>query len=162
MGDRCYMSVTCRRQDLARFEKLGFQIEPVEDQNTPVIEMVDEEANYAHTDEMPTDIPYTAEYGAGGNYGEGKIACDGKVLAEVAAWNEDFVVSWDFKQSRPAKHSLKDIRQFIRVKQRVDRILKKLRASEPRQHRFSPTTHLCIHCGIHADDDLLENQPCTA
>jgi hypothetical protein len=28
------------------------------------------------------------------------------------------------------------------------------------EHRFSPTTQLCIHCGIHADDDLLENQPC--
>jgi hypothetical protein len=29
-----------------------------------------------------------------------------------------------------------------------------------RQHLFSPTTHLCHHCGIHADDDLVENQPC--
>jgi hypothetical protein len=29
-----------------------------------------------------------------------------------------------------------------------------------REHVFSPTTHLCHHCGIHADDDLLENQPC--
>jgi hypothetical protein len=29
-----------------------------------------------------------------------------------------------------------------------------------RDHLFSPTTHLCIRCGISADDDLLENQPC--
>jgi hypothetical protein len=29
-----------------------------------------------------------------------------------------------------------------------------------KEHRFSPTTHLCIRCGIHADDDLLENSPC--
>ena len=29
-----------------------------------------------------------------------------------------------------------------------------------REHLFSPKTHLCIHCGISAEDDLLENQPC--
>jgi hypothetical protein len=33
--------------------------------------------------------------------------------------------------------------------------------AEPRKHLFSTETHLCIHCGIHADDDLVENQPCT-
>ena len=29
-----------------------------------------------------------------------------------------------------------------------------------REHVFSPTTNLCNHCGINAEDDLLENQPC--
>ena len=29
-----------------------------------------------------------------------------------------------------------------------------------REHVFSPTTNLCNHCGISAEDDLLENQPC--
>ena len=29
-----------------------------------------------------------------------------------------------------------------------------------REHVFSPATRLCIHCGISAEDDLLENQPC--
>ena len=29
-----------------------------------------------------------------------------------------------------------------------------------KEHRFSPTTNLCIHCGVSAEDDLLENQPC--
>jgi len=29
-----------------------------------------------------------------------------------------------------------------------------------KEHLFSPKTRLCIHCGIHADDDLLENEPC--
>jgi len=29
-----------------------------------------------------------------------------------------------------------------------------------KEHRFSPTTHLCIHCGISAEDDLVENSPC--
>jgi hypothetical protein len=28
-------------------------------------------------------------------------------------------------------------------------------------HLFSPSTKLCVRCGIHADDDLVENKPCT-
>jgi len=31
---------------------------------------------------------------------------------------------------------------------------------QPGQHLFSPDTHLCVKCGIHADDDLVENSPC--
>jgi translation elongation factor EF-Ts len=30
-----------------------------------------------------------------------------------------------------------------------------------REHVFSPHTHLCIRCGIHANDDAVENLPCT-
>ena len=30
-----------------------------------------------------------------------------------------------------------------------------------KKHLFSPDTHLCVKCGIHADDDLVENSPCT-
>ena len=41
MGDRCYMSVTCRREDKARFEELGFHLEFDENKTTPVIEMID-------------------------------------------------------------------------------------------------------------------------
>ena len=33
--------------------------------------------------------------------------------------------------------------------------------SKTGRHVFSPHTHLCIKCGVHANDDLLENQPCT-
>jgi hypothetical protein len=29
-----------------------------------------------------------------------------------------------------------------------------------RKHLFSPDTHRCVKCGIHADDDLVENKPC--
>ena len=78
MGDRCYMSVTCRRQDKARFEELGFHIEFDEDKNTPVIEMIDDEANYGHCDKMPTDIPYYGNWGAGSEYDPDNIVCDGQ------------------------------------------------------------------------------------
>jgi hypothetical protein len=30
-----------------------------------------------------------------------------------------------------------------------------------RKHVFSPDTQLCIKCGLHADDDLVENTLCT-
>ena len=160
MGDSCYMSVTCRRQDKERFEKLGFKTEYGEEKNTAVIEMIDEEANYAHHDEMPADIPYTALHNAGCNYGAGSIACDGKHYVEIAATSDGFVVDWDYRKMKPRHQSLKNIRQFIRIERRAGKILKKLRQSEPHEHVFSPTTHLCHHCGISAEDDLLENQPC--
>jgi len=160
MGDRCYMSVTCRREDKARFEELGFELESESSPESLVIEMVDQEANYAHYDKMPVNLPYTANHSAGDNYGPGSIACDGKEYAEVACSSDGFVVAWDYKKSRPTTRSLNEIRQFIQIEQRANKLLKKLRQQEPHQHRFSPTTHLCHHCGIHADDDLVENQPC--
>ena len=29
-------------------------------------------------------------------------------------------------------------------------------------HLFSPHTHQCIRCGVHADDDAIETTPCKA
>ncbi|NBU11829.1 MAG: hypothetical protein EBS84_22995, partial [Proteobacteria bacterium] len=69
MGDRCYMQVTCRRQDIPEFEALGFHLEFEQSPDSPIVELIDEEANYAHADQLPTDIPFTAWHGAGGNYG---------------------------------------------------------------------------------------------
>ena len=48
MGDRCYMSVTCRREDMARFEELGFEVEFETSPESLVVEMVDQEANFGH------------------------------------------------------------------------------------------------------------------
>ncbi len=160
MGDRCYMSVTCRREDMARFEELGFEVEFETSPESLVVEMVDQEANFGHYDKMPTDIPYTANHCAGSEYGPHSMACDGKQYAEVAASSDGFVVVWDYINSRPTKQSLSNIRQFIRIERRANKILKQLRQKEPHEHRFSPTTNLCHHCGIHADDDLVENSPC--
>jgi hypothetical protein len=160
MGDRCYMSVTCRREDQQQFEDLGFHLEFESSPESLVIEMVDEEANHAHFDEMPTDIPYIGWNGSAGNYGDGKIACDGKQLAEVSANNDGFAVKWDYKKSAPTRQSLKKIREFIKVHSRAEKIFAKLRQKEPHKHRFSPHTDLCNYCGIHADDDAVENQPC--
>lgn len=55
MGDRCFMTVTCRREDRERFEELGFVLE-FDGDSDPVLEMIDEQANYAHANKMPRDI----------------------------------------------------------------------------------------------------------
>ncbi len=52
MGDRAYVRVTCRREDVERFAALGF----VEDdsEGDTAVSMVDDEANYAHYSALTT------------------------------------------------------------------------------------------------------------
>ena len=82
MGDRCYMKLECRRQDAPRFEALGFYIEE-DESKADVATMVDEGANYAHSGDMPEDIPYYGWHDTGGGYEACVFACDGKKLAEA-------------------------------------------------------------------------------
>lgn len=158
MGDRCYMSVTCRRQDKARFEELGFVVEFDENKNTPAIEMVDEQANYAHNDQMPAEIPYYGSYGSGSNYGPGFVVCDGKLYEEVPASNDGFVVEWNHRLNKPTLQSLNRIRRYLRIEKRVKKRFKALEIRK--EHLFSTETHNCIKCGISAGDDAVENTPC--
>ena len=123
------MQITCRRQDQARFEELGFHLEFEQAAHCPVIEMVDEEANYGHYDAMPTDIPFQAWHGAGCNYGDGKIACDGNHYAEVGATSDGFVVAWDYQTQQPTQRSLDAIRHYLGVHQKVQELFKKLSAT---------------------------------
>ena len=158
MGDRCYMHVTCLRQDQSKFEDLGFHHEFEEAPHSPIIEMADDEANYAHTGKLPL-VPFTAWHDAGGDYGAGRIVCDGKEMCEVPATQDGFVVVWDFKKQKPAPQSLKEIRHYLRVHQQVRHLFKTL-ARTSHQHLFSPHTQRCLYCNIHAEEDAVENQPC--
>jgi hypothetical protein len=160
MGDRCFMSVTCRRQDKERFEELGFAIALGEDKNTPIIEMIDEEANYGHCDEMPTNIPYYGSYSAGSNYGPGSIACDGRDYEEVPASSDGFVVAWNHRSGLPQIKSILRIRRYVGLERRVKRLFKALRKENCKEHIFNPDTHRCVKCGQHAEDDAVEGTPC--
>ncbi len=146
MGDRCYMHVTCRREDVAQFEELGFHLEFESSPESLVVEMADEEANYAHTDEMPTHIPYIAWNGKGSEYGECKLVCDGQEFIEAPATSDGFVVAWDYRTNQPKPESVATIQQYIAVHQRAAKFLQ-----EPHNHAFNIQTHVCIHCGVHAD-----------
>ena len=164
MSDTCYMSVTCRRQDMARFLELGFHSEYGESDAEPVIVLIDEEANFAHYDKLPTDIPFWGHNSAGGDYGAAEIVCDGKETIEIPFDHHGgFVVDWNFRLGLPKLKSILRIRRFLKVKHRVEQIFKALEQAqpEPNRHLFSPHTHCCVKCGIHADDDAVENLPCT-
>lgn len=155
------MSVSCRREDKARFEELGFQLEFDKDENNPVIELVDDAADYAHHNALPTDIPFLASNGAGCNYGEAKIVCDGKKTVEVSTDHDgDFSIAWDDRRNQPSPESINCIRRFLRVEKRVLKLFKVLNKQSLRKHLFSPDTHLCVKCGVSTEDDAVENQPC--
>jgi hypothetical protein len=130
MGDRCYMHITCRRKDQDLFEDIGFHLEFGEEENSPVIEMVDQEANCAHCDEMPHNIPYFGHNGHGDNYSDGIFACTGKRYAEVeAGYAGGFVVAWNTKANRPDTRSLRTIRRYLLVREKVRKLFEKLSAT---------------------------------
>ncbi len=134
MGDRCYMQITCRRQDQDKFAALGFTAQDWDnpEPNSAVIVMVDEEANYAHASELPRDIPYYGFNGAGGNYGDGVCACDGKQLAEQETGHEGgFVVDWDDARNRPALKSLQAVRRYLAVYRKVQAMFATLAKPSP-------------------------------
>jgi hypothetical protein len=67
---------------VARFEELGFSLD-ADQKPAPVVEMFQEEADYAHEGELPTDIPFYGWHGSGGDYGSCGFACDGARLCYV-------------------------------------------------------------------------------
>lgn len=131
MGDRCYMQVTCRRQDIPLFEALGFHLEFEQSPDCAVVELIDEEANYAHADQLPAEVPFLASHGAGGNYGDGKIACDGNHYAEVGCTSDGFVVIWDRQTDAPTPESLERIRHYFAVHQTVRELFTSLAETSP-------------------------------
>ncbi len=128
MGDRCSMQVTCRRQDRARFEALGFDLEFEESSDSPILVMADQEANYAHCNELPADIPYHGHNASGDDYGPGNVACDGTQFADVPATTDGFVIQWDYEAQRPMEKSIEEIRLYIEVREAVGRMFKELAA----------------------------------
>jgi len=125
MSDRCYMQVTCRRQDRHRFEALGFHPEFTDTPTDgPVVELIDTGADYGHANHLPTDVPFLASHDAGGSFGARRIACDGRRMAEVPATNEGFVVEWDATKNSPTTASLARIRRYIAAFQRAQELFK--------------------------------------
>ena len=115
------MQVTCRRQDTKRFEDLGFTEQdafgdPPKGDPSPIVEMVDQEANYAHHEEMPTDIPYYGQSEPGGCYGAEEFACNGQESAFVMTGHEcGYVVNWLEGYNAPDLESVDRIRKYHRI-----------------------------------------------
>lgn len=120
MGDRCYMEITCHKQDQERFTALGFVAQDWKQDNSALVVVVDEQANYGHCGDLPTDLPYHGFSGSGGDYGEAVFACDGTRYAEVETGHGGgFVVDWNEARHRPSARSLKRIRRYIQVRNQV-------------------------------------------
>jgi hypothetical protein len=121
------MRINCRREDQQLFERIGFHLDFDQAPDSPIIEMVDDEANYAHYDEMPTKVPYHGYNGAGGNYGQSSFACDGRRYAEVeTGFDSGFVVAWDVLKNRPTKETLRAARRYLHVRNKVQTMFEKL------------------------------------
>lgn len=124
MSDRCYMQVTCRRQDRRRFEALGLHPEFTDTPTAgPTIELIDAGADYGHANRLPTDVPFLASHDATASFGARRIACDGRRTAEVPATSEGFVVEWDALKRRPANASVARIRRYFALLQRAQQRL---------------------------------------
>lgn len=85
MGDRVYMRITCRREDALYFENLGFVEDEVESEIA--ISMVDDEANYGHSQPLRElargGVPFFGWHDAGGEYDARVLASDGAEYAEA-------------------------------------------------------------------------------
>ena len=113
------MEIRCRKEHASRFVDLDFSNWSAERiQPEGVVTMVDEEANYAHTGEMPTDIPWEG-WSDGGSYGSFLYACDGKALCEVSVGENQFCVEWDYDKMEPKQSSVQAIREFFACKARA-------------------------------------------
>jgi len=85
MSDCCYMSLVCRGEHLQVFEDMGFRVE--EERADGTVYMIDEQANFANDSDLRglegRGIPFHAENGPGGEYGDGRYACDGERVEQV-------------------------------------------------------------------------------
>ena len=113
MGDRCYMQLTCKKNDRSIFEELGFASEGESDDFSSCLEMVDVEANYGHAGDLPKEIVYLGTHAAGDAYGPEAFACDGKTYLEQPTDGEGgFVVAFD-DQGNANPNSLAEVKNFI-------------------------------------------------
>jgi hypothetical protein len=109
---------------MEHFTALGFHLDHSrEDDGAEVVDLIDEDANYGHGDEMPTDIPYTAEHGSGGNYGAHLIACDGSRYVDIEGSSDGYLVSWDDETQQPSEACVEAIREYLAVAATAEAIL---------------------------------------
>ena len=127
MGDRVYMTLTCRKEHMQTFLDLGF-VEHEIDADDSGAELVDEQANYGHQSDLEGiarqgGIPFTAWHGHGGDYDAMLIACDGKTLMEVNSDREGRPIIIVDDDGNINKAELARIRQYQRVKARAIKMI---------------------------------------
>ena len=127
------MNVTCRREDQGQFEELGFCLAFEQDPNRAIVEMEIDEANYAFSGLMPTEIPYYGYHSSGGSYGPHEFVCDGKELLEVETGHgKGYCICVIIKDGKAMVHpeDLEAVQSFIEMQTRIMQQLAALKAAE--------------------------------
>ena len=125
MGDRCYMEVTTLEEHRKGFEDLGF--DEVDEEHDGIVKLVDQAANGAPFDEMPTGvngIPYISYNAAGCAYGEYGTVCDGENYLEISV-NREFIPVVEIENDgKIQRGQWKNIREWLKIKKKVELIFK--------------------------------------
>ncbi len=132
MGDRCYMRVYCLRKDSPLFEQLGFTLDGSvglqdgklnhnldDDEVSAVVSLVDEEANYAHSGDMPKGVPYYGFHGAGGDYGSCEFARLSEENETVGCTHNGGPAVEVDDDGNPKQPQLERVRNYQRLKREV-------------------------------------------
>lgn len=128
MGDRCYMQITCRVQDKAKFEE--WFPESFEPNDDGTIEMYSTEANYAYqidnetTGDLPNDVPFVGWHDAGGEYTAAVFASDGKGNVQYRRGHgNDYLIEFDEVLGLPNPMDVAGVGQFIAFEKEVRKLL---------------------------------------
>lgn len=135
MGDRCWLSVTTREQDLPVIvEKCLARRNPADLHSwTEEYERVGKqvyftvsEANYARDTELRTageaGAVFIAENAAGGSYPCGFLVSDGKSVLQIDSADGKYAVSAD-QYGRVTKKELTAVKRFGQLRRKVQKLL---------------------------------------
>lgn len=125
MSDHCYIHLTGRMQDLARFIALDLvDQDDGADPEADIVEMIDEESNLCIPGGLPQDIPHYGEHGEGYEYGAGEWACDGMEMAYIATHQDGGVsMEWDGMTNAPSPESIRRVQRFRHILARAKAII---------------------------------------
>ena len=126
MGDRCYLEITLRREDLSRFaphidataEEGWWDRLDEDDANPGIVTASVYEANYAWYDERMTaakaDIPFYGYHAEGGEYGSYAFASWAGKLHEAPLSHEgDLVLAVDESLKPISAKARRHLRQYV-------------------------------------------------
>jgi uncharacterized protein (DUF779 family) len=130
MGDRCYMQITLRKQDLEahkeEFEELFTEsFEPSPDGSVGIY---DAEANYSYGvsdryfGQLPRGVPFYGGHGRGDNYRPSQFATDGVTIrcAETSSDDGDeFAIEFNQETGEPNPGEVQRVKEFIEFRNKV-------------------------------------------
>jgi len=120
MGDRCWIQMTFRKEDQAKFEQiLGDCWDDIVEENG-IITANAYDANYGFYSEREelakAGLTFDGQHGAGGNYGDGIFACHKGKHAEINAdSNGNSMIAIDIETGEISKTDLDIFYNYRRV-----------------------------------------------